>query len=40
MQQDLKKYQTYGGKKIYFENEEVTQMKQFDPAGRTFVLKL
>lgn len=33
MPQDLKKCQTYGGKKIYFENEEVAQIKRFDPSG-------
>lgn len=33
LKQDLKKYQTYGGKKIFFENEEVAEMKRFDPAG-------
>lgn len=33
MPQDLKKCQTYGGKKIYFENEEVDQIKRFDPSG-------
>ncbi|KAL4225555.1 X-ray repair cross-complementing protein 6 [Mactra antiquata] len=33
MPQDLKKRQTYGGKAIEFENEEVDLIKRFDPAG-------
>ena len=33
MPQDLKKCQTYGGKRIFFENEEVNQIKRFDPSG-------
>ncbi|GFS25608.1 X-ray repair cross-complementing protein 5-like [Elysia marginata] len=33
MPQDLKKAQTYGGHKICFENDEVTGLKRFDPAG-------
>ena len=34
MPQDLKKAQTYGGKRICFENDEVTEIKRFDPSGR------
>ena len=34
MPQDLKKAQTYGGKRICFENDEVVEMKHFDPSGR------
>ncbi|XP_052799774.1 X-ray repair cross-complementing protein 5-like [Mya arenaria] len=33
LEQDLKKCQTYGGKKIYFEKEEVDLIKRFDPSG-------
>jgi len=33
MPQDMKKAQTYGGRKICFENDEVTEMKYFDNAG-------
>ena len=33
MPQDLKKAQTYGGRKICFENDEVTEMKCFGEAG-------
>ncbi|BFZ15971.1 hypothetical protein BsWGS_19011 [Bradybaena similaris] len=33
MPQDLKKAQTYGGRKICFENDEVAAMKQFDQPG-------
>ncbi|XP_025085058.1 X-ray repair cross-complementing protein 5-like [Pomacea canaliculata] len=31
--QDMKRAQTYGGKKICFENEEVVEMRQFGPPG-------
>ena len=34
MPQDLKKAQTYGGKRICFENDEVVEIKRFDPSGR------
>ena len=34
MPQDLKKAQTYGGKRICFENDEVVEMKRFDPSGK------
>ena len=37
MPQDLKKAQTYGGRKICFENDEVTDLKRFDPAGDTIL---
>ena len=38
MPQDLKKAQTYGGKRICFENDEVTEIKRFGTSGRlTFV---
>lgn len=33
MPQDLKKAQTYGGRKICFENDEVTEMRHFDNPG-------
>ncbi|ESO97963.1 hypothetical protein LOTGIDRAFT_182021 [Lottia gigantea] len=33
MPQDLKKAQTYGGRKICFENDEVTEIKRFDVSG-------
>ena len=33
MPQDLKKAQTYGGKRICFENDEVVEIKHFDPSG-------
>lgn len=33
MPQDLKKAQTYGGQRICFENDEVVEMKRFDPSG-------
>ncbi|KAH9491851.1 X-ray repair cross-complementing protein 6 [Bulinus truncatus] len=33
MPQDLKKAQTYGGRKICFENDEVTEMKKFGESG-------
>ena len=33
MPQDMKKAQTYAGKKICFENEEITQIKTFDKPG-------
>lgn len=33
MPQDLKKCQTYGGKRIFFETDEVKEMKRFDPSG-------
>ncbi|XP_059150749.1 X-ray repair cross-complementing protein 6-like [Physella acuta] len=33
MPQDLKKAQTYGGRKICFENDEVSEMKQFEDPG-------
>ena len=37
MPQDLKKAQTYGGKRICFENDEVTEIKRFDPSGRIHI---
>ncbi|XP_050410983.1 X-ray repair cross-complementing protein 5 isoform X2 [Patella vulgata] len=33
MAQDLKKVQTYGGRKICFENDEVVNIKRFDVSG-------
>ncbi|KAK3593948.1 hypothetical protein CHS0354_040681 [Potamilus streckersoni] len=33
MPQDLKKAQTYGGKRICFENDEVTEIKRFEEPG-------
>lgn len=33
MPQDLKKAQTYGGKRISFENDEINQIKNFGPPG-------
>ncbi|GFO03782.1 ATP-dependent DNA helicase 2 subunit 1, partial [Plakobranchus ocellatus] len=33
MPQDLKKAQTYGNRKICFENDEVAELKRFDPTG-------
>ncbi len=33
MPQDMKKAQLFSGKKICFENEEVTEMKKFDEPG-------
>ena len=33
MPQDMKKAQIYGGKKICFENEEITEIKKFDKQG-------
>lgn len=33
MPQDLKKSQTYGGRKICFENDEVAEMKKFGEPG-------
>lgn len=33
MPQDLKKAQTYGGKQICFENDEVTEIKRFGDSG-------
>ncbi|RUS91305.1 hypothetical protein EGW08_000919 [Elysia chlorotica] len=38
MPQDLKKAQTYGGNKICFENDEVTGLKRFDPAGSLYLM--
>ncbi len=35
MPQDMKKAQIYAGKKICFENEEITQIKTFDKPGRS-----
>ncbi|XP_035825176.1 X-ray repair cross-complementing protein 6 isoform X2 [Aplysia californica] len=37
MPQDLKKAQTYGGRKICFENDEVTEIKRFDTPGFTLM---
>jgi len=37
MPQDMKKAQTYGGRRICFENDEVTQMKAIDPPGMTLM---
>lgn len=34
MPQDLKKAQTYGGRRITFENDEVTEMRRFGESGR------
>ena len=34
MPSDIKKYQTYGGKDIIFEQEEVKEVKKFDDPGR------
>lgn len=34
MSTDIKKFQTYGGRKIVFEQEEVASMKKFDEPGR------
>ena len=39
MPQDLKKAQTYGGKRICFENDEVVEIKRFDPSGRVCCCK-
>ena len=33
MPQDMKKAQIYSGKKICFENEEITEIKKFDKQG-------
>lgn len=33
MPQDLKKAQTYGNRRICFENDEVAEMKRFGDAG-------
>lgn len=38
MPQDLKKAQTYGGRKICFENDEVSEMKQFEDPGKKIFL--
>lgn len=38
MPQDLKKAQTYGGRRICFENDEVTEIKRFEEPGQTFYL--
>ncbi|PIK56415.1 putative X-ray repair cross-complementing protein 6 [Apostichopus japonicus] len=35
MQTDIKKFQTYSGRKIVFEQEEVASMKSFDEPGST-----
>jgi ATP-dependent DNA helicase 2 subunit 1 len=34
MPQDLKKTVTFGGRQIYFENNEVAEVKLFDKPGR------
>lgn len=34
MPQDLKKAQTYGGKRISFENDEINQIKNFGETGK------
>ena len=34
MPQDVKKCQTYAGKRICFEQEETTEMKHFDKPGQ------
>ena len=33
MPQDLKKAQTYGGRRICFENDEATEIKRFEDPG-------
>jgi ATP-dependent DNA helicase 2 subunit 1 len=38
MPQDLKKAQTYGGKRICFENDEVTEIKRFEDPGTMIVM--
>ena len=37
MPQDMKKCQTYAGRRILFEQEEVTEMKKFDVSGLAFM---
>ena len=37
MPQDMKKSQTYAGKQILFENEEVTEIKRFDSSGSSVI---
>ena len=37
MPQDIKKCQTYAGKKICFEQEEVAEIKHFDKPGQVLI---
>ena len=36
MPQDMKKAVTYGGRQIFFENDEATEIKLFDKPGKKF----